>query len=161
MLILLFSSFAFISGKEISNFETLRNKLVYAQVGFQFDKHRDDSCDGTESVSEYVSAPFGLKSQIKRTMLFNATEFNRLLVVGMENGESVLVEFTNCIKNSFLAQMTNQSKKPVFLRYSMNAKAWNTDVHPVPFDIPNFYQGIENYSSGMVLITESGFKIDA
>ena len=51
MLILLFSSFAFISGKEISNFETLRNKLVYAQVGFQFDKHRDDSCDGTEQGS--------------------------------------------------------------------------------------------------------------
>ena len=94
-------------------------------------------------------------------MLFDATEFNRLLVIGMENGESVLVEFRNCTKNTILAQMTNQSKKPVFFRYSMKAKAWNTDVHPVPFGIPNFNQGIENYSSGMVLITESGFKIDA
>ena len=43
----------------------------------------------------------------------------------------------------------------------MNARAWNTEVHPVPFDIPNFYQGIDNYSNGMVLITEPGFKIDA
>ena len=57
--------------------------------------------------------------------------------------------------------MTDQSKKPVFFRYSMNAKAWNTVVHPVPFDIPNFYQGIDNYSNGIVLITEPGFNIDA
>ena len=40
MLILLFSSFAFLSGKEISNFETLRNKLEKAQAGFQFDIYR-------------------------------------------------------------------------------------------------------------------------
>ena len=56
MLILLFSSFAFLSGKEISNFETLRNKLEKAQAGFQFDKQRDDSGEGTESVPESVSA---------------------------------------------------------------------------------------------------------
>ena len=66
--------------------------------------------------------------------------------------------FRNCTGS---AQMTNQSKKPVFFRYSMNARAWNTEVHPVPFDIPNFYQGIDNYSNGMVLITEPGFRIDA
>ena len=47
MLILLFSSFAFLSGKEISNFETLRHKLEKAQAGFQFDIHRDDSAEGT------------------------------------------------------------------------------------------------------------------
>ena len=52
MLILLFSAFAFLNGTEIN----LRNKLVKAQAGFQFDKQRDDSGEGTESVPESVSA---------------------------------------------------------------------------------------------------------
>ena len=60
-----------------------------------------------------------------------------------------------------LAQTTNQSKKPVFFRYSMGARDWSNWVHPVPYDIKNFNQGIENYSNGMVLITEPGFQIDA
>ena len=36
MIILFFSYFAFVNGKEISNFATLRNKLEKAQAGFQF-----------------------------------------------------------------------------------------------------------------------------
>ena len=91
-------------------------------------------------------------------MQFDEIEFNRLLVIGLENGESVMVKFGNFTVS---AQTTNQSKKPVFFRYSMGARDWNNWVHSVPYDIKNFNQGIENYSNGMVLITEPGFRIDA
>ena len=60
----------------------------------------------------------------------------------------------------FLAETTNLSHKPVFLRYKMNQKDWSHSIHPVPFDIKDFNDGIENYSNGMVLITEAGFQID-
>ena len=43
----------------------------------------------------------------------------------------------------------------------MGARDWSNRVHPVPYDIKNFNQGIENYSNGMDLITEPGFQIDA
>jgi len=57
----------------------------------------------------------------------------------------------------FLAETTNLSHKPVFLRYKMNQKDWSHSIHPVPFDIKDFNDGIENYSNGMVLITEPGY----
>ena len=41
----------------------------------------------------------------------------------------------------------------------MNAKDWSHSVHPVPFDIKDFNEGIENYSNGVALITEIGFQI--
>ena len=63
MLILLFSSFAFSSGKEISNFETLRNKLEKAQAGFQFDIHRDE----THHESAKATYSKGALSQISAT----------------------------------------------------------------------------------------------
>ena len=43
----------------------------------------------------------------------------------------------------------------------MGKRTWNYPLHPVPFDIKQFNEGIENYSDGMVLITETGFQIDA
>ena len=54
MLISFFSAFAFLSGTEISNYETFKYKLMEAQAGFQFE--RDDSGEGSESVPESVSA---------------------------------------------------------------------------------------------------------
>ena len=39
----------------------------------------------------------------------------------------------------------------------MNAKDWSHEVHPVPFDLKDFNDGIENYTNGMILITEAGF----
>ena len=59
----------------------------------------------------------------------------------------------------FVVENQNQSKKPVFFRYKMDARSWSQFVHPVPFDIKDFNDGIENYSNGMVLITEDGFQI--
>ena len=53
--------------------------------------------------------------------------------------------------------MTNRSEKPVFFRYKMDEIDLNGSIHPVPFDIKDLNQGIENYSNGMILITEPGF----
>lgn len=41
----------------------------------------------------------------------------------------------------------------------MNGKSWSEYGVDIPYDIMDFNQGIENYSNGIVLITEQGFWI--
>ena len=40
----------------------------------------------------------------------------------------------------------------------MGGKDWSqTGIHPVPYDIQDFCEGIGNYSNGMIIIASPGF----
>ena len=39
----------------------------------------------------------------------------------------------------------------------MGARNWSQVVHPVPYDILDFCEGIGNYSNGMVIIASPGY----
>ena len=39
----------------------------------------------------------------------------------------------------------------------MGGRDWSHIVHPVPFDIVDFCEGIGNYSNGMVIIASPGY----
>ena len=96
-----------------------------------------------------------LENSREETMHFDENEFNRLLVIGMSKGKSWSISISVF---TFVADTTSEPvNQPVFLRYKMNQKDWSHSIHPVPFDIKDFNEGIENYSNGMALITEAGF----
>ena len=50
-----------------------------------------------------------------------------------------------------------RSANPVACRYRMGARNWSQSVHPVPFDILDFCEGIGNYSNGMIIIASPGY----
>ena len=39
----------------------------------------------------------------------------------------------------------------------MGAKNWSHSVHPVPYDIRDFCEGIGYYSNGMIIIASPGY----
>jgi len=55
---------------------------------------------------------------------------------------------------------STKSANPVACRYRnsiMGAKNWSHSVHPVPYDIRDFCEGIGNYSNGMIIIAPPGY----
>ena len=52
---------------------------------------------------------------------------------------------------------TAMSTNPVICRYKMDSRDWSETMHPVPYDIEDFCEGIGNYSRGMVIIAQPGF----
>ena len=51
-----------------------------------------------------------------------------------------------------------RSNNPVACRYKMGGKDWSqSGLHPVPYDIRDFCEGIGNYSNGMMIISVPGY----
>ena len=52
---------------------------------------------------------------------------------------------------------TGNSQNKVICRYRMHGKDWTAAMHPIPYDIRDFCEGIGNYSNGMMIIAEPGY----
>lgn len=53
---------------------------------------------------------------------------------------------------------STRSSNPVACRYKMGAKDWSqSGLHPVPYDVQDFCEGIGNYHNGMMIISEPGY----
>ena len=52
---------------------------------------------------------------------------------------------------------TGTTHNKVICRYRMHGKDWTAAMHPIPYDIRDFCEGIGNYSNGMMIIAEPGY----
>ena len=52
---------------------------------------------------------------------------------------------------------TGTTQNTVICRYRMGGKDWTAAMHPIPYDIRDFCEGIGNYSNGMMIIAEPGY----
>ena len=57
---------------------------------------------------------------------------------------------------SVLVEMTG-SQNPIICRYRTGGKDWTEAMHPFPYDILDFCEGIGNYSNGMIIIAVPGY----
>ena len=90
-------------------------------------------------------------------MGFSQVEFDRLWNLAVSQGNFL---FSHKQKYSFRAEMSATMRtNPVICRYKMQRRDWsdNSIIHPVPFDIEDFCEGIGNYSQGMIIIATPGF----
>ena len=49
------------------------------------------------------------------------------------------------------------SQNPIICRYRTGGKDWTQAMHPFPYDIMDFCEGIGNYSNGMMIIAVPGY----
>ena len=52
---------------------------------------------------------------------------------------------------------TERTPNHVICRYKTGGKDWSAAMHPFPYDIRDFCEGIGKYSNGMIIISEPGY----
>lgn len=52
---------------------------------------------------------------------------------------------------------TERTSNQVMCRYRTGGKDWIAEMHPFPYDIRDFCEGIGNYSNGMMIIAVPGY----
>ena len=52
---------------------------------------------------------------------------------------------------------TERTQNPVIGRYRTGGKDWTAAMHPFPYDILDFCEGIGKYSNGMMIISDPGY----
>ena len=81
-----------------------------------------------------------------------------LTVFGISECRTVIWNNLISLKSSISVEMgTETTQNKVICRYRMHGKDWTAAMHPIPYDIRDFCEGIGNYSNGMMIIAEPGY----